>query len=517
MIRSDRAMPKEIKAGPTLVSAPEFLAGLERSRILTDAKWREVRDRFKERRDNDLGDSRALARQLVADGTLTEFQARRLLKGKKGLSFGRYALVDQIGQGSRGRVFKARHRLMDRVVALKIFVPATSLSKTSMKRFFREMKIVALLDHSHVVRAIDADVHDGCPYIVMEYLDGDDLERVLARRGPLPQDEVIPLMAQAARGLAHAHEKGVIHRDIKPTNLFLAKSGIVKVLDLGFGELVGMEGKAGNVFDTDEGIVVGTTDFMSPEQVRNKPIDPRTDLFSLGCTMYRLLTAAYAFPGLTREARLARRIRDSHIPITEVRADISYRLAAIVDRLLALRPDDRFGSAAEVADALEALIPPAGGSVRDTSLKPVTKRPDSDAPIRRTEPEVTDWSMIESALRPTKHGARGSDSLVDRHLPKPPSSRRISSHRKALEGDGVESGREVHDKYRKEVIQMKRAMAELRATETKEKEQPEGETWLERIGEKLGDALAEPSALHILLAILAVLLIMLMALGIALE
>ncbi len=183
-------------------------------------------------------------------------------------------------------------------------------------------------------------------------------------RGPLPQDEVIDYMAQAARGLAHAHEKGVIHRDIKPTNLFLANSGIVKVLDLGFGELIGMEGKAGNVFDTDEGIVVGTTDFMSPEQVRNKPIDPRTDLFSLGCTMYRLLTGTYAFPGLTREDRLAKRIRDGHVPITEVRADLSYRLAAIVDRLLALRPDDRFGSAAEVAEALEALIPPAGGSAR---------------------------------------------------------------------------------------------------------------------------------------------------------
>ena len=352
MIRSDRAMPKDMKAGPTLVSAPEFLAGLERSGVLSDAQWREVRDRLKHRRGYAVDDSMALARQLVADGTLTEYQARRLLKGKKGLSFGRYSLLEQIGQGARGRVFKARHRLMDRVVALKVFVPAATLSRSSVSRFFREMKIVALLDHSHVVRAIDADLHDGCPYIVMEYLDGDDLERVFATRGPLPEEQVIDYMAQAARGLAHAHERGVIHRDIKPTNLFLAKSGIVKVLDLGFGELVGMEGKAGNVFDTDEGIVVGTTDFMSPEQVRNRPIDPRTDLFSLGCSMYRLLTGAYAFPGLTREDRLARRIRDSHVPITEVRPDISYRLAAIVDRLLALRPDDRFGSAAEVAEAL---------------------------------------------------------------------------------------------------------------------------------------------------------------------
>ena len=218
----------------------------------------------------------ALAQRLVEEGTLTEFQARRLLKGKKSLSFGRYALLDHIGQGARGRVFKARHRLMDRVVALKVLLPDNALSETAVSRFFREMKIVGLLDHPNVVRAIDADVHEGCPYIVMEYLDGDDLEHVFARRGPLPPEEVIEYMAQAARGLAHAHEKGVIHRDVKPTNLFLVNTGVVKVLDLGFGELVGMAGQAGNVFDTDEGIVVGTTDFMSPEQVKDQA-DRRPD------------------------------------------------------------------------------------------------------------------------------------------------------------------------------------------------------------------------------------------------
>ena len=203
---------------------------------------------------------------------------------------------------------------MDRVVALKVFLPESTLSKTAISRFFREMKIVGLLDHPNVVRAIDADVHEGCPYIVMEYLEGDDLEHVFARRGPLPPEEVIAYMAQAARGLAHAHERGVIHRDVKPTNVFLVKTGIVKVLDLGFGELVGMAGQAGNVFDTDEGIVVGTTDFMSPEQVNGNAIDVRTDLFSLGCTMYRLLTGRYAFPGVTREDRLIKRIRERSCP-----------------------------------------------------------------------------------------------------------------------------------------------------------------------------------------------------------
>ncbi len=133
-------MPEHSKAGPTCRSADEFLAALERSGVLTDAKWREVQDRFGPMAA--LDDSLALARQLIEEGTLTEFQARRLLTGKKSLGFGRYALLDHIGQGARGRVFKARHRLMDRVVALKVFLPEGTLSKTAVSRFFREMKIV---------------------------------------------------------------------------------------------------------------------------------------------------------------------------------------------------------------------------------------------------------------------------------------------------------------------------------------------------------------------------------------
>jgi serine/threonine protein kinase len=506
-IRSDRAMPDDLKAGPTYVSAHEFLEALERSGVLPDAKWREVRDQCARAADRD--DSLALAQQLIEDGTLTKFQARRLLKGKKSLAFGRYALLDSIGQGARGRVFKARHLLMDRVVALKVFVPNAAFIESAISRFFREMKIVALLDHTNVVRAIDADVHEGSPYIVMEYLEGEDLARVFVRRGPLPPHEIIGYMTQAARGLAHAHERGVIHRDIKPTNLFLLNSGIVKVLDLGFGELIGKAGLADNVFDTDEGIVVGTTDFMSPEQIKDKPIDARTDLFSLGCTMYRLLSGRYAFPGVTREDRLIKRIRESHVPITAVMPGLPYTLVAIVDRLLAGRPDDRFGSAAEVAEALEALMPPASRSGGGTSSRSGTNFPAASASSPPAKPEAPlDWSLIESALRPTGFGARNASGLVDRKERRPPSTKSISSHRKDLEEEGVETGRDAQKQYRNEVIQMKRAMAELRSTEAKDEAADAPATWLERIGEKVGDALADPSAGQILIAILLVFVIL---------
>jgi len=194
---------------------------MERSGILSETGLQEVRDCLVQ--DRQLQDSSVLAERLVKQGRLTEFQARRLLVGKaESLVFGRYVLLDRLGIGAMGRVFKARHRLMDRLVALKVVLPGCATSKHSVSRFFREMKIVGVLDHPNVVRAFDADQHEDSPYIVMEYLEGEDLEKVLRRRGMLPPQEVIDCMIQVAWGLAHAHDKGVVHRDIKPTNLFLS-------------------------------------------------------------------------------------------------------------------------------------------------------------------------------------------------------------------------------------------------------------------------------------------------------
>jgi serine/threonine protein kinase len=378
------------------------------------------------------------------------------------------------------------------------------------------MKIVGLLDHPNLVRATDADVHEGCPYLVMEYLEGDDLERVLARRGPLPPDEVIACMAQASRGLAHAHEKGVIHRDVKPTNIFLVNSGVVKVLDLGFGELVGTSKHVGNIFDTDENVVVGTTDFMSPEQVKNKPIDARTDLFSLGCTMYRLLTAAYAFPGVTREDRLIKRIRQRHVPITEIRPELSHGLVAIVDRLLARLPEDRYSTAAQTADALEALVAPEDLPGRGASAKSGPTKPGAAAEFRPAEPEApVDWSRVESALRPAGQDAREPLRRSEKKVAKRPSIKGLSSHRRTLEEEGVESGREAHQTYRKHLIQMNRVMAELRSMEPKDGAPAAPETWLERMTEKLGDALAEPSTGLIIIALVAILFVLALALAVA--
>src|SRR5271157_2310196 len=205
--RSHLAVPNDPDANPCGLSSADFLATMERSGILSETGLQEVRDCLVQ--DRQLQDSSVLAERLVKQGRLTEFQARRLLVGKaKSLVFGRYVLLDRLGIGAMGRVFKARHRLMDRLVALKVVLPGCATSKHSVSRFFREMKIVGVLDHPNVVRAFDADQQEDSPYIVMEYLEGEDLEKVLRRRGMLPPHEVIDCMIQVARGLAHAHEKG---------------------------------------------------------------------------------------------------------------------------------------------------------------------------------------------------------------------------------------------------------------------------------------------------------------------
>ena len=213
-----------------------------------------------------------------------------------------------------------------------------------------------------------------------------------------------------------------------------------------------------------------------------------------------------------------KRISEPHVPIHQVRTGLSNRLLAIVDRLLATRPDDRFSSAAEAAEALEALIPQAGRSERGTGAKPGTKRPGAGPPPPAGPEPPLDWSLVESALRPTGRATREAPRLVDRDEPKSPSTKGLSFDRNALEEAGNESGKDVQKKYRNELIQMNRAMAELRSADPNDEAPSAATSWLERIGEKFGNFLAEPSSAltqpsvaQIVIVILAVILVLALA------
>jgi serine/threonine protein kinase len=347
------AMPThEPAAAPNDVPPADFLKLIRKSGVLADAQFEEVRARVL---SGDLPyDAEELARRLVRDEVLTEYQAARLLRNKPhGMALSKYVILDKIGAGSMGRVYKARHLLMGRVVALKIIAPELSANPRIVARFQREMKMVGRLDHPNVVRAFDADQVGGSLFIVMEYVPGQSLGQQFRSKGPLPALEVLRHAAQAVRGLGHAHAQGVVHRDVKPSNVLIGEDGRVRMLDLGLGVLLESDNAA---FATADGIAVGTIDYMSPEQACGRDVDGRSDLYSLGCTLYHVISGQRIFPGDSDVERLGLRINGTPRPLSDLVPDLPRGVQAVMDRLLANKPKDRYQTAEEAAEAIEAVL-----------------------------------------------------------------------------------------------------------------------------------------------------------------
>jgi serine/threonine-protein kinase len=332
----------------------DLLPVIRASGVLNDRLFAEIK--IKVLNGDYPNESRALADRLVREKIITEYQAKRFLSNKShGLVVGRYAILDRLGTGSMGRVYKAHHVMMDRIVALKIIAPEIATNERVVARFQREMKLVGRLDHPNVVRAFDADQVSKVLYIVMEYVPGQSLGQKF-RQALIPPVEMVNYAAQAALGLAHAHEQGIVHRDIKPSNLLLTGDQKIKVLDLGLGVL--MEADDQSSFATADGIAVGTVDYMSPEQACGRDVDGRSDLFSLGCAMYHMMTGKLPFPGDNPIERLGKRISGRPAPITEVMPDVPATLVPVLEKLMAHKPADRYQTAGEAAEALQALLRP---------------------------------------------------------------------------------------------------------------------------------------------------------------
>ncbi len=297
-------------------------------------------------------DVHELARQLVRSRELTIYQVQQVGRGRaKSLILGNYTILDEIGAGGMGQVYKAKHRRMERVVAVKTLPAATLKDPGAIARFQREVVAAAKLRHPNIVAADDADESGGVHFLVMEYVDGRDLATVVRENGPIPVVAALGYVIQAARGLEFAHKRGVIHRDIKPGNLLLSHDGVVKVLDMGLARVSEEGDVATQAQLTETGAIMGTVDYMPPEQaLSTKDADARADIYSLGCSFHYLVTGRPPYQGDTLMARLLAH-RDARLPRLD--DDVPAAVRAAFEKMIAKRPEDRFQTMAEVIAALE--------------------------------------------------------------------------------------------------------------------------------------------------------------------
>jgi serine/threonine protein kinase/WD40 repeat protein len=317
----------------------------------------------------------ALAEHLVQLGWLTSWQAEQLLKGEaKNLVLGQYLLQEVLGQGGMGMVFKGRHRRLDRTAAIKFIRKECLTSAEAVQRFYQEARATAQLAHPNIVAVFDADEYNGIHFMAMEYVQGIDLARLVKKEGPLRVGQACDYIVQAAEGLQHAHERKLVHRDIKPSNLIVTRqpgpqgSGltleIVKILDMGLARLdAGRLNDADGVPLTQDGIMMGTPDYMAPEQAADAhQVDIRADLYSLGCTFYHLLAGQVPFPGGNLLQKLDRHRSGEPRPLGEVRADTPPPVEQIIRRLMAKRPEDRYLSPGDLVEDLAKLTIPREGT-----------------------------------------------------------------------------------------------------------------------------------------------------------
>jgi len=336
--------------------------------------------------------ARALAKELVQRGLLTPYQVNQLFQGNgRELVLGHYVLLERLGEGGMGLVFKARQQKLGRIVALKVIRKDKLADTEAVQRFRREITVVAQLSHPNVVAAIDADQADEAHFLIMEYVDGVDLGRLVREKGPLPIPLACEYIRQAALGLEHAHAKGLVHRDVKPSNLLLTTSGkgknepVIKLLDLGLARVQQPTLDEPSAI-TQMGIVVGTPDYMSPEQARNaSKADIRSDLYSLGCTFYFLLTGQVPFSGDTATEKLIKHCFEQPPPVEQWRPDVPPRVAAIVRRLMAKQPEERYPTPAKLVVALGRP-----GLLSAAPTKPLSRffrKMLTAAPVRENAPE----------------------------------------------------------------------------------------------------------------------------------
>ncbi|MBE7466871.1 MAG: protein kinase [Planctomycetes bacterium] len=320
------------------------------------------------------GGYRPIGEYLVESGAITRDQLRELIRRQESVwsqhrVLGKYKLIEKIGQGGMGAVWKAEQTDLGNFVAMKLLPRKVLDNETLVARFHREARLMATLNHTNIVQAFDAGDQDGQPYYVMPYLEGASVGEILRRCNRLGIRTTLSIALQVVRGLNYAHQRGMVHRDLKPDNLFITHDGTVKILDLGLTKLMfPLEPKAKHE-TTLQGFIVGTPHYMSPEQVMgDMPVDGRADLYALGATLYHLVCGRPPFPGEKVGPVLRSKLHDTIPEPLELRSDLPPGVRRLILSLLARKPEDRPSDCLTLEAEIEALLD--GKPVSGSALSP---------------------------------------------------------------------------------------------------------------------------------------------------
>ena len=334
---------------PAPTTVEELVSFVRKSNLLDPAEL----DEYLAAHPGPFDGPAAIWPQMRTDGLLGAFHVEQLLRGKyRGFFLGKHKLIDRIGLGGMGQVFLAEHVNMRRRVAIKVLPPDRAQNEFSRERFLREARAAGQLDHPNLVRAFDVDSEGDVYFLVMEFVDGISFHELVARHGPLDATRAAYYLWQAAHGLAYMSERGLVHRDVKPANLLVDRQGVVKLLDLG---LVRSQAESDDLTRNEGVKILGTADYLAPEQALEcSRVDVRADIYSLGATAYFLLTGRPPFEG----AKIAQKLiahQVQRVPsVRELRPDVPAALAAVIERMLAKRPAERYQTPGEVIAALDA-------------------------------------------------------------------------------------------------------------------------------------------------------------------
>lgn len=392
------------------VKVQRFIDLVRRSGLVENSRLQSVLD------DDLVGtsetDSKVVAERLIDEGLLTRWQSDKLLEGRhKGFFLGKYKLLSLLGTGGMSSVYLGEHVLMHRRVAIKVLPQNRIADSSYLARFYREAHAAGKLEHPNVVRAYDIDSEGQTHFLVMEYVEGCDLQELVRRQGQLDYEMAADYIAQAAEGLAYAHESGIIHRDIKPANLLVDEKGVVKILDMGLARFSG-DDQASLTIAHDEN-VLGTADYLPPEQALNShSVDHRADIYSLGGTLYFLLMGHPPFPEGTMAQRLMMHQTQEPSAIQKKRPDAPAELVAICRQMMAKNVERRYQSAADVASDLRDWLNRARGGPGLKSSS--TGGPGSQA-LRRMEEQHGGRAPSDSGLKPGQSKPGSSPSNASTH------------------------------------------------------------------------------------------------------